>query len=97
MATQEAKNLARQSLRAYISSPTNELAEIRANQVLEIYRDSLSNQNAAKRSFNVRFICTKSPCLSPGGAVSAVLEVSTEGNSLRKTIAVATEYVDIWR
>jgi hypothetical protein len=97
MATNEAKNLARQSLRAFISSPSNELAEVRANQVLEIYRDSLSTQNVTKRSFNVRFICTKSPCLSPGGTVSAVLEVSIDGNPSRRIIGTATEYVDLWR
>lgn len=97
MANNEAKNLARQSLRAFITSPSNQLAEVRANQVLEIYRDSLSSQNASKRSFNVRFICTKSPCLSAGGAVSAILEVSINGNPSRRIIGVASEYVDLWR
>jgi hypothetical protein len=97
IATNEAKNLARQSLRAFITSPSNQLAEVRANQVLEIYRDSLSSQNASKRSFNVRFICTKSPCLSAGGAVSAILEVSINGNPSRRIIGVASEYVDLWR
>lgn len=97
MANSEAKNLARQSLRAYITSPSNELAEVRANQVLEIYRNSLSANNATARNFSIRFTCTRNPCLSPGGSVSALLEVSINGNSLRKVYGAATEYVDLWR
>jgi hypothetical protein len=97
MANNEARNLARQSLRAFISSPSNELAEVRANQVLEIYRDSLSAQNASTRRFNIKFNCTKNPCLSAGGAVSAILEVSIAGNPSRRIISTATEYVDLWR
>ena len=97
MANSEAKNLARQSLRAFISSPSNELAEVRANQVIEIYRSSLSAQNASARNFSIKFICTNNPCLSPGGSVSALLEVSITGNPSRKVFGTATEYVDLWR
>ena len=97
MANSEAKNLARQSLRAFISSPSNELAEVRANQVIEIYRSSLSAQNASARNFSIKFICTNNPCLSPGGSVSVFLEVSITGNPSRKVFGTATEYVDLWR
>jgi hypothetical protein len=97
MANSEAKNLARQSLRAFISSPSNELAEVRANQVIEIYRSSLSAQNASARDFSINFTCTRNPCLSPGGSVSAFLEVSITGNPSRKIFGAATEYVDLWR
>ncbi len=97
MANSEAKNLARQSLRAYISSPNNELAEVRGSQVIEIYRHSLSAQNASARNFSIKFTCTNNPCLSPGGSVTAYLEVSINGNPSRKVFAAATEYVDLWR
>ena len=97
MANNEAKNLARQSLRAFITSPSNELAEVRANQVLDIYRNSLSTQNSTARNFSIEFTCTRNPCLSPGGSVSATLEVSILGNSSRKIVGKATEYVDLWR
>jgi hypothetical protein len=97
MANSEAKNLARQSLRAFISSPNNEIAEVRANQVIEIYRNSLSAQNATARNFSIKFSCTNNPCLSPGGSVSAFLEVSITGNPSRKVFGTATEYVDLWR
>lgn len=97
MANNEAKNLARQSLRAFITSPSNELAEVRANQVLDIYRNSLSTQNSTARNFSIEFTCTRNPCLSPGGSVSATLEVSILGNSSRKIVGKATEFVDLWR
>jgi hypothetical protein len=97
IANNEAKNLARQSLRAFITSPSNELAEVRANQVLDIYLNSLSTQNENARNFSIKFTCTRNPCLSPGGSVSATLEVSILGNSSRKIVGNATEYVDLWR
>jgi hypothetical protein len=97
MAINEAKNLARQSLRAFITSPNNELAQLRANQVIEIYRNSLPIQSAEKRTFDINFICSKNPCLSPGGEVSAQLEITIAGSPTRKILGKATEYVDIWR
>lgn len=97
MANNEAKNLARQSLRAFITSPSNELAEVRANQVLDIYRNLLSTHNVNARNFSIEFTCTRNPCLSPGGSVSATLVVSILGKSSRKIVGKATEYVDLWR
>lgn len=97
IATSEAKNLARQCLRAYITSPSNELAEVRANQVLNIYRNALSAQNAQAREFKIKFICTRNPCLSPGGSVTASLDVVIKGNPPRIISGTAVEYVDLWR
>jgi len=97
LATSEAKNLARQSLRAFITSPSNELAEVRANQVIDFYRNSLSVQNAAVREFEIKFTCTRNPCLSPGGTVIATLEVLIKGDQPRRIFGTAMEYVDLWR
>jgi hypothetical protein len=38
MAISESKNLARQSVRAFVTSPNEELAMVRAFQVIEIYK-----------------------------------------------------------
>ena len=97
MATNEAKNLARQSLRAFITSPNNELAEARGIQVLDIYRDNLSLQDFNNRKFEIKFECSNNPCLSPGGLVSAYLRVSIKGQIVREITGSATEYVDLWR
>ena len=97
MATNEAKNLVRQSLRAFITSPNNEIAEARGNQVLEMYRANLSNQNTQRRKYEIEFRCSNSPCLTPGGSVSALLRVSILGELKSEVIGYATEYVDLWR
>ena len=97
MATNEAKNLVRQSLRAFIKSPNNEIAEARGNQVLEIYRANLSDQNTQRRKYEIEFRCSNSPCLTPGGSVTALLRVSIQGEEKREVIGSATEYVDLWR
>jgi hypothetical protein len=97
MATNEAKNLARQSLRAFITSPNNEIAEARADQVLEIYRDHLSVQDFINRNFEIKFECSNNPCLSPGGSVTAYLRVSIKGQNIKDISANTTEYVDLWR
>ena len=39
MAISEAKNLARQSVRAYVSSPSDQLAQVRADQVITLYAE----------------------------------------------------------
>jgi hypothetical protein len=97
MAVNEAKNLARQSLRAFITSPNNEIAEARGNQVLEIYRNNLSQQDFSTRDYEIEFQCSNNPCLSPGGSVSAFLKVSIKGETRKDIIGTATEYVDLWR
>ena len=97
MATNEAKNLARQSLRAFITSPNNELAVARANQVLEMYQTNLSNQDGQMRKFEIEFSCSSNPCLTPGGSVSARLRVFIKGEQQSEVIGSATEYVDLWR
>lgn len=97
MATNEAKNLARQSLRAFVTSPNNEIAEARGNQVLDLYRNNLSNQNSKRRKYEIEFICSNNPCLTPGGSVSALLKVSIQGEQQSEVIGMATEYVDLWR
>jgi len=97
MATNEAKNLARQSLRAFITSPNNEIAEARADQVLEIYRDNLSAHDFNNRNFEIKFECSNNPCLSPGGSVTAYLRVSIKGRNFKDISANTTEYVDLWR
>ena len=97
MATNEAKNLARQSLRAFITSPNNDIAEARGNQVLEIYRNNLSTRDLNYRNFEIKFECSNNPCLTPGGLVSALLKVSIKGQTLKEITVSATEYVDLWR
>lgn len=97
IATNEAKNLARQSLRAFISSPSFQLSDTRGRQVVQTYEESLSDQDRDRRKFEIEFKCSNNPCLTPGGSVTAFLTVSIEGQGRGKIIGSATEYVDLWR
>lgn len=101
MAISEAKNLARQSVRAYVSSPSDQLAQVRADQVITLYADMLSEGERYRREFILRIKCSQSPCLSAGAQVTATIEVnihSNENKSISSSVtAQATEFVDLWR
>jgi len=91
MAISESNNLARQAVRAFVTSPNEELALVRANQVIEIYRSTLSTSQLNSNEIELAISCAKYPCFSPGNMVIAT--ISTGSNQ----IASATEYVDLWR
>lgn len=87
----ESNNLARQAVRAFITSPTDQLAFFRVNQVLELYQNSLSPAVKAARPITVDIKCQNYPCLSPGNKVTATISVGTDQRSS------VTEFVDLWR
>jgi len=91
MAISESNNLARQAVRAFVTSPNEELALVRANQVIEIYRSTLSASQLNSNEIELAISCAKYPCFSSGNMVIAT--ISTGSNQ----IASATEYVDLWR
>ena len=101
IAISEAKNLARQSVRAFVSSPSDQLAQLRANQVMTLYADRLSESERRRRDFILKITCSRSPCLTAGGQVFATIEVTLKGedkNSINSTVtAQASEFVDLWR
>jgi hypothetical protein len=101
MAISEAKNLARQSVRAFVSSPSDQLAQVRANQVITLYADRLSETERHRRDFILKITCSRSPCLTAGGQVFATIEVTLNGNdknSINSAVtAQASEFVDLWR
>jgi hypothetical protein len=87
----ESNNLARQAVRAFVTSPNEQLALPRANQVLDIYRSKLSQQALAARPIKLSISCQNYPCFSPGNIVTATITV---GNGQKSS---ATEFVDLWR
>jgi hypothetical protein len=87
----ESNNLARQAVRAFVTSPNDNLALIRANQVIDIYRSTLSLSAKAARPISLEITCQRNPCFSPGNRVTATIKV---GESQK---ASATEFVDLWR
>lgn len=87
----ESNNLARQAVRAFVTSPNNNLALTRANQVIDIYRSTLSSSAKASRPISLEITCQRNPCFSPGNRVTATIKV---GESQK---ASASEFVDLWR
>jgi len=91
MALLESNNLARQAVRAFVTSPSAELAMIRANQVIELYKSNLAQDAQRSRPINLTINCQELPCFSPGNKVSATVSIG------RLSKSTATEYVDLWR
>ena len=91
MAISESKNLARQSVRAFVSSPNEELARVRAYQVVEIYRSKQSRTARSLREIELDLTCSSYPCFKPGNLVTATIKVGND------QVAAASEYVDLWR
>ena len=91
MAISESKNLARQSVRAFVSSPNEELARMRAYQVVEIYKSKQSRTVRSLREIELDLTCSSYPCFKPGNLVTATIKVGND------QVAVASEYVDLWR
>ena len=91
MAISESKNLARQSVRAFVSSPNEELAMVRAFQVIEIYKSKQSRGTKKERAIELNLSCAFYPCFMPGNLVTATIKVGNDQT------ASASEYVDLWR
>jgi hypothetical protein len=91
MALLESNNLARQAVRAFVTSPTAELAMIRAYQVIDLYKSNLAQDALISRPINLSINCQDLPCFSPGNKVSATVSIG------RLSTSTATEYVDLWR
>jgi len=91
LAVAESKNLARQSVRAFVTSPDDQLASLRAFQVINLYKSTLSPQSLINRPIELSITCLNYPCFSRGNQVTATIKV---GSSV---MASATEFVDLWR
>lgn len=91
MALLESKNLARQAVRAFVTSPSPELAMIRAYQVIDLYKSNLSQDALQSRPINLTINCQEFACFSPGNKVSATVSIG------RLSTSTASEYVDLWR
>jgi hypothetical protein len=91
MALLESNNLARQAVRAFVTSPTAELAMIRAYQVIDLYKSNLAQEALISRPISLSINCQELPCFSPGNKVSATVSIGQLSKS------TASEYVDLWR
>ena len=91
-----ARNLVRESLRAYVTSDNPLFANFRAEETLRIAARESGLTSDQISSMNLSFTCSQSPCLSPGGRVQATLKMRMSRQS-REVIAQALEYVSPWQ
>ena len=91
LAISESENLARQTVRAFVTSPSADLAMVRAYQVVEIYKSKRSPSGNQMRQIELDISCSFYPCFSPGNMVTATITVG------KNEKASASEYVDLWR
>lgn len=95
-------NIARQSLRAFVTAENVSEGHQRVQFVLDKFRELESKGNfSGKRSdnFTYNITCGAERCLTPGSLVRIELYRSFIGeeNRNRKAAAIAQSYVDKWR
>lgn len=91
-----ARTLVRESLRAYVSAPTNDSAPNRAWQVLTIGARAEGLTEDQIRNLDLNFQCSASPCITPNGRVRATLKIKLP-NQNRVVSAQAEEYISPWQ
>jgi len=84
-------NVQKGQVRAFVTSPSADLAMARAYQVLEIYKSKRSVSGNQMRQIELDISCSFHPCFSPGNMVTATITVG------KNEKASASEYVDLWR
>jgi hypothetical protein len=91
-----ARTLVRESLRAYVTSPNNEVAPARAWQVLTIggRAEGLTPNQIA--TLDISYECSVTPCISPNSRIRATLKMPM-AHQQRTVIAEAEEYISPWQ
>lgn len=83
------RTLARESVRAFVSSSSDEIAYYVANQVIV-----KGGQVLGQKNIGVRISCSASPCISPDAQVIIHLTSRDSNNSSFEVAAI--EYVSPW-
>jgi hypothetical protein len=91
-----ARNLARESLRAYVTSENPLVASFRANQVLRKGAQVAGLESSDIDNIELKFNCSMFPCLSPGGRVQAIVTMKLP-NQNRVVQAEAIEFISPWQ
>jgi hypothetical protein len=91
-----ARSLARESLRAYVTSQNPLVASFRANQVLRKGAEIAGMRSDEINRIDLDFNCSKFPCLSPGGRVKAIVTIKLF-DSNRVVKAEAVEFISPWQ
>ena len=91
-----ARTLVRESLRAYVTSPNNEVAPSRAWQVLTVGGRAEGLTENQISVMDISYQCSATPCISPNGRIRATLKMPLP-NQNRTVIAEAEEFISPWQ
>jgi len=91
-----ARTLVRESLRAYVTSPNNEVAPSRAWQVLTIGGKAEGLTPTQISAMDISYQCSTTPCISPNGRIRATLKMPLPKEN-RTVIAEAEEFISPWQ
>lgn len=91
-----ARNLVRESLRAYVTSSNPVSAPSRAQEVLLRAAREQGLTESEIRNLDLSFQCSEFPCLSPNGRVRATLKLRL-GNDNRIVTSQAQEFISPWQ
>ena len=90
-----ARTLARESLRAYVTSDNALVASNRAHQVLLNGARAQGLKESEIENLDLSFECSMSPCLSPGGRIRATVKFKLP--DAKTVTAKAEELVSPWQ
>lgn len=90
------QTLARESLRAFVESNSDQSGGVLINEVINVGGEKLGLSATEVKAINVDIECDKSPCHSPNGRVRITLTMDPSVNNGRQVIAAAQEYFSPW-
>ena len=90
------QTLARESLRSFIESSSDESGEALIRQVIEVGGKSLGLSQHEIAAIDVEVKCSKSPCHLPNGRVRITLTMDSAVSHGRIIEAAAQEYFSPW-
>jgi Flp pilus assembly protein TadG len=89
-------NYSRQLVRAFVTSPTDDLVAARLAQVDSAFQNKIFSHDAVIGKPNFEVQCSLQPCLSSGGVIS--IRVTARNSITQKTFTTeSSEIVDQWR
>ena len=88
--------LARESLRSYIESSSDESGEALIRQVIEVGGRNLCLSQEEVTAIDIEMKCSKNPCHLPNGRVRITLTMDPSVNHGRTVQAAAQEYFSPW-
>ena len=95
------ENLARQSLRAFVTANSLSEGHQRVQFVLDKFSEMDSGNGGNRAKFTYNISCGGQKCLTPGSTVKIdlyrTLETYADDKNLRKVVASASGTVDKWR